>query len=445
MKERLTNNMGLKVLAIFLAFFVWLIVSNVSNPKVSDDVEVQIEFRNEGVLTENNLTYEVVQGKRTATVYYDVLTLDQFKIKSSDFKVYADVSQLYDVTGSIPLTVEIVNNRGLIEGTPYTKPGVIQIRTEELQRKPFDLQVHLEGEEEDGYKLGSIILKPQYLYVTGAVSDVGQISSVGIKVDKSGANADFIGTTTPIFYDANGNEMSDIGKEVTLSTEEIAYQVSILKVKELGLGFDIQGNVASGYRFTGVESDIKSVSVMGMKSVLASLSTLEVPSEYLNLNGATKDVVVQVDLTKLLPEHVTIAGEGATTATITLKVEQLETRGYRLLTSDIELTGELEGWEYEFGKNSMQVDMQGLGEDLDTLDINDMKPSVDVSDLEEGIHKVELKLEEREGFSLVSYGDCTIIVSSPEETAEATASLAGETTASAGTNEETETIKTTEQ
>ena len=44
MKERLTNNLGLKVLAIFLAFFLWLIVSNVSNPVKQDSKEVVVDI-----------------------------------------------------------------------------------------------------------------------------------------------------------------------------------------------------------------------------------------------------------------------------------------------------------------------------------------------------------------------------------------------------------------
>lgn len=55
MKERLTNNLGLKVLAILLAFFVWLIVSNVSNPLELKTQEVKVEILNEQVLKNSNL------------------------------------------------------------------------------------------------------------------------------------------------------------------------------------------------------------------------------------------------------------------------------------------------------------------------------------------------------------------------------------------------------
>ena len=56
MKERLTNNLGLKLISVFLAFFVWLFVSNVSNPLISDSVDVPVEIINEEILSNNNLT-----------------------------------------------------------------------------------------------------------------------------------------------------------------------------------------------------------------------------------------------------------------------------------------------------------------------------------------------------------------------------------------------------
>lgn len=433
MKERLTNNLGLKVLAIFLAFFVWLIVSNVSNPLRSESVEVTVDIINGDVLKDNNLTYEVV-GKSTVTIYYDVHTLDAYKISASDFRATADLSELYDVTGSIPIKVEVVNNKSLIETTtaPYARPGVIQVKTEEIQRKGFDLQIHeIQGTEEEGYAVGAINLIPERIYATGAVSAVGQINSIGVVISKEGANADFTGTAEPKLYDANGNELTNLQEEITLNMSEITYQVTVLKVKTLGLDFQVEGTVAEGYRFTGVESDVRSVSVEGMKSTLASLSTLTIPSEYLDVSGATKDVVATVDLAKLLPEHVTIAGDEEVIATITLKVEPLETRGFKISTSDIQLIGASEDREYAFSTGTLQIDIEGLSEDLDTLNIEDLTPTVDVSGLSAGDHEGILELEPKEGFQMTGHERFTITVEAePGEDDQSQPSMDHETTES---------------
>ena len=104
MKEKLINNLGLKILSLFLAFFVWLVVMNVSNPLVGGSREVPLEILNEQVLTEAGRTYEI-SGKSTVTVTYDVHTRDAYRVSSSDFRAYVDLAELYDVTGSVQVKV----------------------------------------------------------------------------------------------------------------------------------------------------------------------------------------------------------------------------------------------------------------------------------------------------------------------------------------------------
>ena len=64
MKERLiSNNLGLKILSLFLAFIIWLVVVNVSNPLVNRRREVTLEIENSEVLTAARRAYEI-SGKR---------------------------------------------------------------------------------------------------------------------------------------------------------------------------------------------------------------------------------------------------------------------------------------------------------------------------------------------------------------------------------------------
>ena len=60
MKERLiSNNLGLKILSLFLAFIIWLVVVNVSNPLVNRRREVTLEIENSEVLTAARRAYEI--------------------------------------------------------------------------------------------------------------------------------------------------------------------------------------------------------------------------------------------------------------------------------------------------------------------------------------------------------------------------------------------------
>lgn len=414
MKEKLTNNLGLKFLSITLAIFAWFMVVNVVNPLVVDSEEVPVEMINEDILSKANLTYDMV-GKKTVTVTYEVRTRDRYKVSASDFYAYADLANLYDVTGSIPVTVEVIDRdaRSLIEGGVTVKPGVVRIQTEELQRKKFEVVPHVNGKPEDGYAVGNVFVRPEYVYVTGAVSVVGQISSVGVEIDTSGADSDTSGSSRVILYDANGNELDDLGNDITLNRSEVEYQVSILKVKELSLDFQVSGEVAEGYRFTGVESDVRTVSVEGMRSVLASLGTIVVPGELLNIEGATSDVTVEVDLNELLPDNISMAAFSAQTAMIVLKVEPLAEQMVTLKVQKLELVGASQDYEYNFEEDEIAVWIRGLPEDLERLDVGALTGRADVTGMGPGYYSVEVVIDLADGFEILESDLLSVHIEDP--------------------------------
>lgn len=430
MKERLTNNLGLKILSVVLAIFMWLIMVNVSNPLVRDNVEVSVEMINADVLEDSNLTYEVV-GRSTVSVYYDVHIRDQNRITASDFAATADLAQLYDVTGSIPVEVTIADRdvRGLIdENSIEIRPNVVRVQTEELQRKRFILTARSVGTPEDGYATGTIRLNPQYIYVTGAESVIGQISSVGVEISVEGANSDLTGSAAIDFYDANGNKLTSVANEVTTNRDKVSYTVSILRVKALAVDYQVEGEVSDGYRFTGVESTITSIAVEGLRSTLASLNTLTVPGSALRLNGATADVVREVDLADYLPENVTVADGENSIAQVTLRVEALETRNVQVNLDQVEITGQREDYTYTFDQDAMTLQIQGLSEDLDVLVEDNIRVSLDVSDLEPGDYRADFVIDLDEGFELMGHDDVNLAVE--EEGSEEAADASEEETES---------------
>ena len=224
---------------------------------------------------------------------------------------------------------------------------------------------------------------------------------------------------------------------MTISREEAEYQISILKVKELSLDFQVSGQVADGFRFTGVESDVRTISVEGMRSVLASMGTVVVPGELLDIDGAMADVTVDVDLNELLPDNVSIVSTSATTAMITLKVEPLEERRFVLNTRGLELTGVSEDYEYMFVDREVSVWIRGLPEDLDQLNVNMLEGRIDVSMLEEGTHDVTLEMELTDGFEFMGTEFLRIRVTAIE-----TESESGEGSESTGDSEGTGTEET---
>lgn len=429
MKEKLLNNFGLKVASLVLAFAVWMAIVNISNPVIDDSQTVPVEVKNEEVLKAANLTYEM--GKDVVTVSYQVRTRERSLVKASDFHAYVDLND-YNVTGAIPITVEINKDKeALVKSDTITaKPMVIRIKTEALQRKKFDLQVKTEGAHEDGYAPGPIIPSSSSVTVEGPESLIGQISRIGVVVNIENKSADFDVTAAPVLYDANDNEL-DFGDKVSVSPHEIECRVSILKAKNLSLNFEVSGEVAKGYRYTGVESSVKTVPVVGTKSVLASLSTLSVASDKLNISGATADKVIELDLSQYLPPNTSIAGNEYKNVTVKLKVEPLTTKTFTLDLESLDKIGLEEDYEYGFDKETADVTIRGLKEDLDSLDINKLNAVLDVTNLHTGQNPGVLKFEVSGGFEVVGYTPFTVILAHKEPATTAVESSTASTTEAA--------------
>lgn len=436
MREKLTNNLAIKLIALFCAFFVWLAVVNVANPIKVSTREVSVTIINDEVLEQADLAYDVV-GKKTATISFKIRTKDDYKIKATDFNAYADLSEMYDVTGAIPIRVEVVNNEELLESTPIVKsPEVIKITTEALQTKTFNLKAYPQGDAAEGYAAGEVTMTPAQVTVKGPTSLIGQINSVGIRFNIDGASADISGTATPEYFDANGNVLSDLGDSVKTVGGDITYTMQILKVKEVPLDFDVTGQAAEGYRYTGPKTDIKTVSVAGLKTDLASVSTITIQGPSLNVQDADKDIECEINLDNYLPSGLTIVGLESTTIKVTLQVEKLTEKTFTIKPDDVTITGKNNSYSYSVEDTKVEVKVRGLEEDLSSLSASKMNIKIDVSGMGLGEHVVAAQYQIGDAFEMLSAPTVTVNISEhgsqSSQTTESTESDRGDTDIQSG-------------
>ena len=218
MKGKLTNNLALKLVSVVVAFLIWATVVNISNPEVIRSKTVPVTILNGKLLTNAGKTYTVVGGD-SVTVSYKVRTRDAYRISEDNFRATADMAALYTVTGSVPVEVEVTGNRELIVGTPTVRPASLQVSTEDLQNKSFSLATRVLGTPAEGFSVGSMTVDPQTVMVSGPVSIVGRISSVGVEVDVTGASGDLEGSAPITFFDANGNRFEITDDRLTTDPE----------------------------------------------------------------------------------------------------------------------------------------------------------------------------------------------------------------------------------
>ncbi len=430
MKEILTRNLSLKILSIVIAFFVWLAVVNVSDPQITDRKEITLDVINGEVMTKAGMAYEIEGKRTTVTVSYLVRTRDRMNVTGSDFRAYIDLADYYPATSTVPVYVEVLNNKDYYIESVAARPAVVRIKTEQIQEKDFDLQIHPQGQVANGYEVENIQLDHDMVTVKGPESVIGRINSVGIEINLSEGME---GKAVPVFYDANGNDLS-LDDRVTVNIPEISYMIKLMKVKQLRLEFEVGGRVAEGYRYVGMEASTDVVSVMGVDSVVSQIDTITIPAEALSLDGARGDRLVAVNVEDYLPDKQNMSIPWNSQVTVTLKVRELSTRTMEVPTNRIIREGEENQNYYDYDQDSIQVTVEGLPEELESLDVTDLILEMDVSGLEVGSYAGVLSFKGlSEELAVVSYSDFQVIISSKDAGPGASSGASSETE---GTSEE---------
>lgn len=402
-----TNNLVLKISSLAIAFFVWIIVINISNPIVTRSQMVPLEVVNADVIADAGKTYSLTSAN-TVTVSYEVRTRDEGKISASDFKVSVDLGDMYDITGAIPISVEVVNNKDLIMGAVITKPSIVRVSIEDLQRKEFTLTTKIKGTPSDGYSVGEIRLERTGVAVTGPVSVIGQISQVGVEIDVTGLDSNDSGNAKLQYFDANGNTFIISDSRVSKSFDNVDYDIVMLNGRTLALNFDVGGEAAEGYRFTGAESGTKSIQVRGMPEVLDGLGSITIPATALSVEGATSDIITTVDIKDFLPENVEAVGE--TKITVTLKVEALDRKTLTLTISDLEVEGARPGVTTNIVPERIMVVVSGLTANLESITGADLQATLDIGNMVSGGNTGSLTFNLPEGLHVDSYTPFEVLI-----------------------------------
>ena len=149
MKEKLTRNVGMKILSIILAALLWLIITNLEDPVVTkffDDVNVRV--LNEQEIEDKDQVYEIIEG---AAIDFTIAAKRSIKenLTKSDFLVTADLSKLSEFdTVTIKITCPRYGNEvTVIDGLSQ----VLKVKREDVEEQQYKVNVTQKGEPPEGY------------------------------------------------------------------------------------------------------------------------------------------------------------------------------------------------------------------------------------------------------------------------------------------------------
>lgn len=390
--KKLTDNLGIKILAVICATILWLIVYNIDDPNKTKLFTTNVVVKNASVLEDMGKCYEVLDNTNTVTFSVTAKRSIIDKLDDSDFSAVADMSNLVqnpeNSTATVPIDITSSKNNSSLK---YSTKKNLLISLDDLMTKQFVITANTTGEVAEGYALSEVkVTNPNVLKVSGPANIVGTIATVVANVDVGGMSVNISDNVVPILYDKDGKEIDTT--KLKLSNDTVVIEATILGTKEVPINFQTSGTPASDYQVVSVTADSEKVRVKGAANALNSFTGIDIPEGVLDISGIEEDLVTTVDITEYLPEGITLVNSGDGTVTITVKIEAYTSTNYSVTTSNLTVNGLGKDQELTFVNKSISVNISGMQSDLDALDAKDIKGTIDVSGLGVGTHQVTVNL-----------------------------------------------------
>ena len=401
MKERLMNNIGLKVLAFLAASMLWLMVVNIDDPVTTKTFyNIPVSVVNEEVLSESNQTYQIVDDTQTVSVTVKAKRKTLNRIKNEDIIAIADMKELTLKT-QIPISISIKGYDGKYESAEAS-PRNLQVKLDDEQTKKFPIVPTTTGTVRDGYALGEIKASPEKVSIRGPKTVISKISRVEASVNVSGLSEDAVLMSELVLYDDENNIIDQSLLTNNLGEDGVSVSVQLLQTKNVPITFDTsQIQAAEGYAFAGITCEPETVLVSGTKAELRKIDEIHVPAEVLALTNLTGKKEQVVDITQYLPETVKLVDENAGSVVVIISVEKDGTKTFDVSLGAIVVTNLADGLNMKYSSvDAIELQIRGPKDVLESYDIQ-KKTSINLKDYTEpGTYEVPVEVKLPSGCTL---------------------------------------------
>ena len=389
---KLVNNIGLKLLALFFATVLWVVVVNTDDPTVRKSMTVSVFMKNQEYITDMGKYMDVLNESNTVTFYYTTKRSVWEGISGADFSATADMEKIEAKANGgyrVPVTVSAIRNSNQI--TIENKQMYLEVALEDLGKQQFQIKANTVGAVAEGCALGTVkIDSTNVVQVAGPASVVNSINSVVATVNVDGMANDITDNVVPVFYDENGEVIDTTKLEKSVETVRISAQ--ILNTKDVPLELATMGTPAKGYQLVDVFSNPIVVRVKGVAAVLNTLDKIQIPAAVLDLTGVTSTIEKTIDISTYLEEGVSLVVSADAKVSVTAEIEPIETKEYKVSVSNLTAEGLKSGYQLSYAERYATVKITaGKGAHND-LNAAELKGTIKVDELDEGTHLVQVDL-----------------------------------------------------
>ena len=423
MKEKLTKNLNLKIIAVLFSVGIWIISININDPYQSKTYSVTVQLQNMAAMTGAGKYVEIMNNtdEISVSVRANRSVLDSFS--AANILATADLTEI-DENNQVPIKLNTTRISGSKIESIRSDSTYVSLKVEDIRRIQKNIEVTVKNEPAEGYILGKASMEQNALKISGPESEVNKVAKATVTFDLEGATDD-LSMLLPIeLYDEAGERIID--SRLTISIEEVQCTATILATKEVPLKFKVSGEAEKGYSWTGeVKGEPAVISIAAKSNILKNINYIDIP-DAIDVSNAKADVKSLIDLKSYLPEGVSFvnpsfSGRVLVTAYVEPEINRrvnLESRRIQLINVPEGMEGKalLEDEVFELNFVGRQSLMAQFNEEevLGYLDIQEYMSSHNLNELKPGTYVIPLGFDLPDGIVLEENLEIEVEISSIE-------------------------------
>ena len=432
--EALFRNIGLKIAALVIAFFVWVGVTNTNNPvKTQLFTNVPITIVNQDAVADIGKVVEQ-QGNGTVTLRVTDRrsVLSQLARNGSDFYVEADMKNLNSMN-TVPLTVTCSNPQVTWDKIEVL-PSSLSVKLEDKVEQTYVASISTNGTPATGWEVGSSsVTTGKNIVLAGPSSLMRRINQVVAPVDVAGLSSDYTLSSVLKVYDKNGDELTDAQmkalefKDATgtvIKDHTVKVMVDLWKIRtDVPIRIRTTGTPAWGYRVSSIKMIPETISVAGTDEALAELGDELTVKDVINVSGAKENVKQEINLEDTLDQlsGLKLISDADPSVEAEVSIEKNGDVTLDIPLSDIVVQNRPEGMELVFTPaDKISVSVHATEDDEKPLTAKDISLSINLSQCADpGSYEIPVHVTVPDGYELAGDVSLTVVSAKQEAATEA--------------------------
>ncbi|MBU9736614.1 CdaR family protein [Diplocloster agilis] len=390
MKEKLANNIGLKLISLAAAIVIWFLVVQINDPVISQSYDgIAVEMLNVKALTSDQ-EYSVLDDSDHVDITVKARKSVIQELKAENFKAHADMLELTQMGSTWVAPIDITLPDDVNESDIYYRPHNLKISIEESETKAVKVSVVTKGTPGGGYVVGEKIPTISSIEIKGPESVVKKVKNAVATVNVTDMTTDQTFSSIKLtMVDSDGDPVVNADK-LKFEQKESGISVKIVMYKKqlVSLTGSYNGNPAQDYRVTNVVCDPDQITVAGPESALEKLgNSITISPSLLTISGDEKDVSAVIDIASevIKSDDIKVVDpvdeDGKSQVLVIAYIEKMVEWNELVSKDSIEVTGAPEGYSYSFtdSMGNLVITLEALEAEKAKFDQSTLKASIDLS------------------------------------------------------------------